>query len=77
MATKVKVTVSVDAQLVRELRAMSRRTRKPRSRLVEEALRLWRRTLLEGALRDGYRAMASQDRTTARRSLRAGWEAIR
>lgn len=29
------------------------------------------------ALKDGYRAMANEDRSTAERSLRAGWEALK
>ena len=77
MASKVKVTVSVDAGLMRELSGASRKRRKPRSQLVEEALRLWRRSQLEQALRDGYRAMAKSDRATAERNLRAGWEALK
>ena len=77
MASKVKVTVSVDAGLMRELSGASRKRRKPRSQLVEEALRLWRRRQLEQALRDGYRAMAEADRATAERNLRAGWQALR
>ena len=77
MGTKVKVTVSLDETLVRELRLASRQKGKPRSRLVEEALRLWRRSQLEQELREGYQAMAGEDRLTAERRLPAGWEAIK
>ncbi len=77
MASKVKVTVSVDAGLMRELSGASRKRRQPRSRLVEEALRLCRRSQLEPALRDGYRAMAKADRASAKRNLRAGWEVLK
>lgn len=77
MAAKVKVTVSVEAGLVEELGHVSRRTGKARSQLVEEALRLWRRRQLDEALKEGYRAMAKEDRATAERHLRAGWDAIR
>ncbi len=77
MASKVKVTVSVDEALIREIGRASRKTRRPRSQLVEEALRLWRRTQLERALKEGYEAMAKEDRATAERRLKAGWEAIR
>ncbi len=77
MATKAKVTVSLDEALVRELGAASRKTGKPRSRLVEEALELWRRSQLEQALREGYLAMAKEDRATAEGHLAAGWEAIK
>ena len=77
MASKVKVTVSLDEALVRELEGTSQRKGKPRSQLVEEALRLWRRSRLEQELREGYQAMAKADRATAERHLAAGWEAVR
>lgn len=76
MASKVKITVSIDEALVRELGGTSRQKRKPRSQLVEEALRLWRRSRLEQELKEGYRAMAKEDRATAERHLAAGWEAV-
>jgi metal-responsive CopG/Arc/MetJ family transcriptional regulator len=77
MASKVKVTVSVDERLVREVTGAGRKRGQPRSQLVEEALRLWRRQQLHETLKQGYRAMASEDRATAERRLRAGWDAIR
>ncbi len=40
MVQKVKVTVSLDQDLVETLDEMSRQSRKPRSRVVQEALRL-------------------------------------
>ncbi len=76
MPAKVKVTISVDAELLRDLGQVSRELHQPRSRIVEEALLLWRRQQLERALRDGYEAMAEEDRATVERNLRAGWEAI-
>jgi predicted transcriptional regulator len=74
---KVKATVSVDEQLVRELARVSRRTRRPRSQLVEEALHLWPRRQLEAALRKGYEAMAREDRATAERRPPAAWDVLR
>ena len=77
MASKAKVTVSLDEALVRELGSASRKTGKPRSRLVAEALDLWRRSQLEEALKEGYLAMAKEDRATAESHMAAGWEAIK
>lgn len=77
MASKIKITVSVDKALARELGGASRQKRKPRSQLVEEALRLWRRSQLEQALKQGYQAMAKEDRASAERRLAAGWEVVR
>ena len=77
MASKVKVTVSLDEAIGRELGAANRRKGKNRSRLVEEALTQWRRRQLEDELKEGYQAMAKADRATARRNLAAGWDAIK
>lgn len=76
MASKVKVTVSLDERLLRELGTRGQKG-KTRSRLVEEALRHWRRRQLEEDLKEGYQAMAKADRATASRNLRAAWEAIK
>jgi len=77
MGSKVKVTVSLDEALVRELGGAGRQRGKPRSQLVEEALRLWRRARLEQELKEGYQAMAKADRAAAERHLEAGWEVVR
>ena len=77
MASKVKVTVSLDKSLVKELEGVSRRSQTPRSRLVEEALRFWQRSRLEQQLKEGYEAMAKEDRATAEENLAAGWEILR
>jgi metal-responsive CopG/Arc/MetJ family transcriptional regulator len=77
MPSKVKITISIDETLVREITGASRQARKSRSRLVEEALQYWRRSRLEQELKEGYQAMAKEDRATAERSLAAGWEAMK
>ncbi len=77
MASKVKITVSIDEALVREIEGFGRRGRKSRSKMVEEALQHWRRSQLEQELKEGYQAMAKEDRVTAERNLAAGWEAIK
>lgn len=73
MASRVKVTISVDEKLLRDVSGASRRGGKPRSRVVEDALRLWRRQQLAQALKEGYQAMAEADRATAERGLRTAW----
>ena len=77
MASKVKVTLSLDESLVKELEGVSQQSRTPRSRLVEEALRFWRRSRLEQQLKEGYRHMATEDRATAERNLAAGWKIVK
>jgi metal-responsive CopG/Arc/MetJ family transcriptional regulator len=77
MASKIKVTISLDKALATELEGVSRERRTPRSRLIEEALRFWRRSRLEQQLKEGYEAMARADRATAEENLAASWEAMR
>ena len=77
MATKVKVTVSLEESLIRELAKASRNTGRPGSQLVEEALRLWRHSQVAEALKEGYLAMAQEDRETAERRMGVGWEVVR
>jgi predicted transcriptional regulator len=69
MRQKVKLTVSLDQDLVDTLDEMSRLRKKPRSQVVQEALRLWRRNELHEKLAQGYRSMAEEDQETAERHL--------
>jgi len=73
----MKVTVSLDARLVKELTGASRKLRRPRSQLVEEALRLWRRSRLGEELKEGYLAMAAEDRAAAEEHLAAAREVLK
>lgn len=77
MAHKVKVTLSLDEDLVEELEKVSRQRKKPRSRVVQEALRLWQRREVEEKLAEGYRAMAEEDREAAERHVAAFREIIK
>ena len=77
MAHKVKLTVSLDQDLVETLDEISRQSKKPRSRVLQEALRFWRRKQLHDKLAAGYRAMTEEDRETAERLLPAFRETLR
>ena len=46
---------------------MSRQSKKPRSHVLQEALRLWRRMQINDKLAERYRAMFENDRETAER----------
>jgi len=74
---KVKVTLSLDEDLVEALDRIGRQSKKPRSRVVQEALGLWRRKELQDKLAEGYRAMAEEDRETAERGLAAFREILK
>ena len=77
MAHKVKITLSLDEDLVEVLEKVSRQRKKPRSRVVQEALRLWQKKELQQKLAEGYRAMVEEDRENAERRLPAFRELLR
>jgi len=68
---KLKVTLSLDEDLVEELERTSRETKKSRSHLVQEALKLWRRKELQTKLAQGYQEMADENVETAEQGLSA------
>ena len=76
MPSKVKVTVSLDREMVQELSLAGRQTGKSRSRLMEEALDHWRRSRLAEELKEGYQAMAKEDLRTAKAALATQREAV-
>ncbi len=74
MPQRTKVTVSLDRTLVQEIDRAARASGRPRSRVIEEALRAWRRRRLEAELREGYRALAEETRAGAEGWLPAASE---
>ncbi len=77
MAQKVKLTLSLDEDLVETLDKISRQSKKSRSRVVQEALRAWRRKELQEKLAEGYREMADEDREMSERHLPAFREILK
>lgn len=69
--------MTLDGGLVKELEGVSRKKRVLRSRLVEEALRFWQRSLIERQIKEGYQSIATEDRATAERNLGAGWAIVK
>lgn len=75
--SKAKITVTIDADLVRHLDEVAARSHWSRSRLVEAAIRSFKNAALERDLIAGYRAMADDDRTTAEDALAGAVESFR
>ena len=74
---KAKITVTIEKEMIQELDRWSVRRKENRSRLVEEAVRLWQEEQLHAELIEGYKAMAEEDAKTAEANLLAGAEAIK
>ena len=75
--SRSKITVTLEEELVQELDRISLRSKTPRSRLVEEAIKSWRRSQRQQELIEGYRAMASEDQKTAEANLAAAYEILK
>ncbi len=76
MATKVKFTVTVGRDLVKELDEEAKSRKVSRSALVGEAIRLLRKKRLEELLKSGYRAMAEENLKVAEEMIHHGSEAM-
>ncbi len=76
MSGKTKVTVTLDAILLKEVDEACQTLHSSRSGLIERAIKLWRNKQLEEALREGYLAMAGEDLKTADSRLEAGVEVL-
>jgi len=74
---KDRITVTLEHDLVKEIDRTAKHLNKSRSYMVEEAIRTWKTVGLQRALKDGYLAMAEEDRATAEDSLAAGFEALK
>ena len=76
MGRKVKLTLSLDEEVVETLDAVSKQNKQPRSRVVQDAIRLMQRRELQQKLAEGYRSMAKENRETAERGLSAFGEIL-
>ena len=76
MGNKLKVTVTIDEAIVREIDRASKERRESRSRVIETAIQQWREKELEKQLIEGYVAMAKEDEETAEANLAAGVEVL-
>jgi metal-responsive CopG/Arc/MetJ family transcriptional regulator len=67
--SRIKVTLTLDQNLVGQLDQFSKARKQKRSRLVEEAIRQWYQSQLEQELIAGYCAMAKEDKKMAEENL--------
>jgi len=74
--SKTKITVSIEKEYVNELMRIAVQRHVSRSRLVEEAFKLWKREQMEAELREGYQIMAKSDKKTAERNIRLARELL-
>jgi len=68
---KSKLSVTVEPSLARAVERQARRLGVPKSRIVTDAIRLWESHRRAALAREGYAAMAAEDRDDAVASVRA------
>jgi metal-responsive CopG/Arc/MetJ family transcriptional regulator len=76
MGNKLKVTVTIEESIVREIDRASNERGESRSRVIETAILQWRKRELDKQLIEGYLAMAKEDVETAEANLAAGVEVL-
>jgi len=76
MRTKRKLSITVDYKLLKEIEKTSKAHRFSKSRLTEEALKLWFKKNTEELMARGYKEMAEGDREFAELALGAQREVI-
>lgn len=60
-AHREKLSVTVDPHLYQAVTRHAKRGRVSKSRIIEDAIRLWERNRLAALAREGYRKMANED----------------
>jgi predicted transcriptional regulator len=60
-ARREKLSVTVDPSVYRLLEQHAERTGLPKSRVIEQAIRLWERSRLATLAREGYQKTAQED----------------
>jgi metal-responsive CopG/Arc/MetJ family transcriptional regulator len=77
MSNKVKVTITINEAIAKEIDRFSEEHGESRSHLIEEAIKEWKKKKLERELIEGYRSMAKEDTETAEANLEATLEVLR
>jgi len=76
MRTKRKLSITVDYKLLEEIEKASKVHHFSKSRLTEEALKLWFKKNTEELMAKGYKEMAEGDQEFAELALEAQREVI-
>ncbi len=75
--SKEKVTVTIDATLLDDLDRAAKLQGESRSKVLEKAIRVWKKSLQQRELIEGYQAMSDEDLEIAGQNLPAGYEALK
>lgn len=73
---KLKLSVTLQADLVAQIRELESLRSQPLSHVVEAALRQYLAAQLDAEMEEGYREMAEFDRALAEADMAAGFEVL-
>ena len=76
MRTKKKLSITVDCKLLEEIEKASKVHHFSKSRLTEDALKLWFKKNTEELMAKGYKEMAEEDQEFAELALEAQREVV-
>ena len=77
MRTKRKVSLTIDEELYASIDRASRQINMPKSRLAQEAFRLWLKKETEAQMAKGYEEMGEEDEALAELTFEAQRETLK
>ena len=76
MGAKRKMSVTIDADIVNTIEGIAKATGTAKSRLTQEALKLWLKKKTHDLMAEGYTAMAEEDRKMSEQAFDAQKEVL-
>lgn len=71
MGTKVKLSITIDEEILRAIDKASKACHLPKSQLAQQAFKLWLKKQTEELMAKGYEEMAKEDKEFAELSFEA------
>jgi len=73
---KERLCITIDSDLFAKIEKVAKEEKKPRSKIITEALKIWERKRIEYLMRKGYVEGADEDLELAEHDLEAGNEVM-
>jgi len=77
MSAKKKVSLTIDEEVYEAIERASKAQKMPRSRIAEDALRLWLKKQTESLMAKGYEEMAEEEESMANMAFEAQREILK
>jgi len=73
---KERLSITIDSDLFAKIEKVAKEEKKPRSKIIMEALKIWEQKRIEYLMREGYVEGAKEDLELAEFDLEAGNEVM-